>query len=87
MEKKGEAVIYKRVDRAVPSRWKSKRFWTAIGWAVLNYSCVYLQPILKLNENLVQLLFNKSSWIAGILILGLSATNMANVKWNPNNTV
>lgn len=61
--------------KQVYNKFKSRRWLIAVGWAVLNYTTTYLQPILNLNAELVRLLIEKSAWIAGLLIVGLSGTN------------
>lgn len=73
--------------KQVYSKFKSRRFWIAIGWAVLNYGSTYLQPLLELDKALVQLLIEKSAWIAGLLIVGLSGTSALHdyVKKRQNN--
>lgn len=44
-------------------------------WMTVNYGSVYLQPLLSLDKGLVQLLVEKSTWIVGGIILGLSGTD------------
>lgn len=61
-----------------------RRILTGIIWAVLNYSTTYLQPVLHLDRNLVELLIQKSTWVVGIVILGLSATKMMYAYKNNN---
>ena len=58
----------------------SKKTWrrvvAGVVWVVLNYTTTYLQPVLGLDKSLVELLIQKSTWVVGIVILGLSATKM-----------
>lgn len=55
-------------------RW-GRRVAAAISWSALCFSIVYLQPKLKLDVGLVELVITKATWIAGLLIIGLSGTD------------
>lgn len=55
-------------------RW-GRRVGTAVIWATLNYSITCLQPALNLKGDLISLIIEKSTWIAGLLIIGLSGTD------------
>lgn len=61
--------------KGIYKKWRSRRFWIALAWGVFNYATTYLQPILELDKDLVHLLIEKSAWIAGLLIVGLSGTS------------
>lgn len=63
-------------------RW-GRRVGASLGWAVLNYSVIYFQPLLNLNADLITLVIEKSTWIAGLLIFGLSGTDA--MKYYLNN--
>jgi len=60
-------------------RW-GRRVGAAISWSVLCFSIVYLQPKLKLDVSLVELVIEKATWIAGLLILGLSGTDAIHAR-------
>jgi len=55
-------------------RW-NRRVGTALIWTILNFSCLILEPVLKLDAVTVQLFMEKSTWIAGLLIVGLTSTD------------
>jgi hypothetical protein len=55
-------------------RW-GRRVGTAVTWAALNYSIACLQPALNLDGELINLIIEKSTQIAGLLIVGLSGTD------------
>ncbi len=59
-------VIYKKT-------WRRVR--TASIWVVVNLSLLVLQPIVNLDISLVGKFLDRSTWIAGLLITGLSGTN------------
>jgi len=65
-------------------RW-GRRVGTAIVWAVLAYASSCLQPVLNMDVSLLTLVINKSAWIAGILILGLTGTDYIQAR-NAGNT-
>ena len=52
-----------------------RRVAVGVVWVVLNYVTVYIQPILKIDNTSVQLLINKSVWLAAVLVVGLSGTD------------
>lgn len=54
-----------------------RRVRTAIVWVVTNIALILLQTekLLNLDKDIVLLFIEKSSWIAGLLIVGLTGTN------------
>lgn len=73
---------YKMKNNNIKKTWRRVR--TALAWAVLNVSMITLQPVLKLDQGLVDKFLDKSTWIAGLLIIGLSGTN-AMISYVRNN--
>lgn len=55
-------------------RW-GRRVSASISWAALNYALILLQPTMGLGGDLISLIIEKSTWIVGILIVGLSGTD------------
>lgn len=55
-------------------RW-GRRVGATVTWAVLNYALILLQPTMGLGGDLISLVLEKSTWIVGILIVGLSGTD------------
>lgn len=55
-------------------RW-GRRVGTALIWTILNFSLAILEPIIHCTPETVQLFMDKSTWIAGLLIVGLSSTD------------
>jgi hypothetical protein len=53
----------------------NRRCWTAIFWAVSNLAVMFLQNIAVLNIDLAKLYLEKSSWVAGLLIAGITGTD------------
>ncbi len=66
-------------------RW-GRRVAAAVAWAVLNYTTIHLQPTLELDVGLVNLIVEKSTWIAGLLIIGLSGTDAVHDYARKNDT-
>ena len=56
-------------------KWWNRRVGTAGIWAVLNFGMVLVQPLVNIDPTLVQLFIEKSTWIAGLLIIGLTGTD------------
>ena len=52
-----------------------RRVLVGATWALLNYTSYYLQPFLGADCATLQLLINKSAWVAGALVLGLTAVD------------
>jgi hypothetical protein len=63
-------------------KYGARRVWTGIAWAVLNYLTLYLQPVLGLDVESCRVMFWQSSLVAGVIVIGLSATDFANVRYN-----
>jgi hypothetical protein len=59
----------------------SRRVRVAIGWAVLNFGSLYLVKIASLDMPLLTSLVDKSTWIACILIAGISGTDAIKLKY------
>jgi hypothetical protein len=75
--KKGFIPALKRanaVNNGNKKRW-GRRVGTAIVWAVLNFGLAILEPIIHCTPETIQLFMTKSTWIAGLLIVGLSSTD------------
>ena len=58
----------------------NRRLKVAGSWAVLNYATLFLQPLLTLSEELCLRILDKSTWVAGLLIVGLSGTDLM-IEW------
>jgi hypothetical protein len=56
-------------------RW-GRRIGVAIVWAVVNYGLALAQKPLGIPDAFISILLEKSTWIVGLLITGLSATDV-----------
>lgn len=58
----------------------NRRLWTGIVWGIINYATLYLQPVLGLDVEACKLIFVHSSVVAGVIVVGISATDYAGIK-------
>jgi len=56
-------------------KWWGRRVAVSIGWCVVNLGLIIIQPYCGLSEKLVSSFLDKSAWIIGLLIVGLSGVN------------
>jgi len=56
-------------------RINNRRMKVGFFWLVSCLSTVWIQPYLKLNEELVDVFLDKGTWVAGLLIVGISGVN------------
>lgn len=68
-----EEYMEEKEKQNIRKTWRRVR--TALVWAVLNVILIILQPLVGLDQSLVDKFLDKSTWIAGLLIVGLSGTN------------
>lgn len=56
-------------------RMHNRRMKIGFFWAVVCVASVWIQPYLKLDIGLVSKLLDKGTWVAGLLIVGISGVN------------
>ncbi len=59
------------------SKWQSRRLVVAAFWAGINLLLIFLQPALHLQEELIKLFLEKSTWVASVFIVGVTGTDLA----------
>jgi len=54
----------------------NRRFKSVMIWAILCVSLLAGERYIGLDQELVKLMIEKSTWVMGLLIIGLSGTNL-----------
>lgn len=54
----------------------SRRLWASVVWGVINFALVIAQPVLGCDTGVVTLFVEKSTWVVGLLVIGLSSTDV-----------
>lgn len=67
--------LFPAIRRANGARRWGRRVKTAIVWGVLNFGLILMQPVYTLSPELCKLFMERSTWIAGLLIAGITGTD------------